>query len=349
MAVHPVTPITPPLIDDERFATNGMVPNASHMKRLAEGFNFVASRCKKQFFLRCQPLNGVDTGSASLEYWWYSTFHAGENTTGITYAVGLAATDLAFTVPPELTIEVRDSAGSSLIASAVLKFSSSGVALAAPDNITQAEGRLVGLTPNTTYTTRFILEEGVRLVYASLTESDTRHADDTVTAVCDPGEYTAEGPIYDAHLADLIEANNDLWRHNGAHLINWCATGDADVSSPTVVATSYTNVLDLSSTAVSSATPGWDVFTIGHNTINRTTVPVKMRALVQRITGTGALDLQLTDGTNTLTIAGSSGAGDQWVEAAGTIPDAKAKWDLHALVSSGSWMIKCMALFEYEA
>ena len=70
-------------------------------------------------------------------------------------------------------------------------------------------------------TARLLVAEGARVVYLTVTERDTQHADDTVTAVCDPGEYTPEAPIYDAHVGDLVDANNRLWKHNGAQLITW--------------------------------------------------------------------------------------------------------------------------------
>lgn len=351
MSKHPVTNILPPLIDDERFSSNGMVPNSVLMKRLAEGFNFVSSRCKKQVQLKCQPLDAVEAGGA-IALVWPVYFRTGENTTGLRVALGLARTDYAFSFgsAPQANLTITTAAGAGAIDEDwTLAVSASGTDVA-PDDLANIEQLITGLSPNTEYKGGWTLTNGARLVYASIVEADARHADDSVTAVCDPGEFMAEGPIYDSHVADLVQANNELWQHSGAHLINWCAPYTMALG-PEVTSTTYVSAIDGVSTTVTGATPGWKLFTQYHNTINRTTVPVKLAIRTDRTAGTGTLDIKLTDGTNTITITGIGDVND-WSTTTANIPaQAGTKWDLHCLVSDGSttFRIHGLALFEYEA
>jgi hypothetical protein len=351
MAKHPVTPFVPPPIDDERFSRNGMVPDAALMKRLAGDFKYISGRAKQQVFLRCQPINNVAAGVALSADVWPFYFRTGENTTGLRVVLGAAATDYTIagtTAYLQFTVNV---AGGSEVIEKVwsLTVGASGVDVT-PNGIAVIHELCTGLSPNTEYTARFDLLAGYRLVFAAITEADTRHADDSVTAVCDPAEFVAEGPIYDAHLADLIEANNELWQHNGAHLINWCADLHED-AAPTTNLTTYTNILDASSTTVTASSPGWNLFTQYHNTANRTTVPVKFAVKTSRTAGAGTLDVRLTDGTNSIAITGIGG-GEIWSTTTANIPaQAGTKWDLQCRVSVGTdtHRIMAIALFEYEA
>jgi hypothetical protein len=350
MSKHIVLPHVPPLIDNERFNMNGNVPSAPVMKRLAETFNYVSGKCKKQFFLKSQALFEVATPDPA-QVIFRGRFRTGHNTTAVRVVLGLAPTDYAFSTSPYVQLVVKDTVPATVTVTPdkwYLTASTTAAAEPVPDQIYYAHSICTGFAANTEYTFSYEVY-GVRVLFASMTECDKHYADDSVTAVCDPGEFVAEGPIYDSHIADLVEANNELWQHNGAHLISWCPNWYDD-TWPALTATSYTNVINNSSTTVTAATPGWNLWTQYHNTVNRTTVPVKLCVLVERVSGTGTFDYRLTDGTNTLGATGASGAGEQWLTTTGTVPaQAGTKWDLHAKVSAGSWRIKAVSLYEWES
>lgn len=350
MANHITQKFIPPLVDSERFNMNGNVPSAAVMKRLAETFNFVSGRCKKQFFLKSQALFEVATPDPA-QVIFRGRFRTGHNTTAIRILLGLAPTDYAFSTSPFVQLVVKDTSPATITITPdtwYLATSTTAAADPVPDGIYHAHSICEGLSANTEYTFHFEVY-GTRVLYASMTECDKNHADDSLTAVCDPGQYVAEGAIYDAQISDLVEANNELWQHNGAHLISWCPNW-YDNTWPALAATSYTNMINNSSTTVTAATPGWNLQTLYHNTVNRTTVPVKLAVLVERVSGVGTFDYRLTDGTNTLGTTGASGAGEQWLTTTGTIPaQASTKWDLHGKVSAGTWRIKAISLYEWES
>lgn len=350
MAKHPTHVVTPALIDDERFSRNGMVPSAPLMKRLAEVFNYAASRCKKQFLSRSQLFSVPESGTSSTVYFWRVRFVLGHGTSAIRIAGGVALTDYAAAAVPTLVFNVYDTSNTLVATKSIATNGLTAGAAVAPGEINHFVIEIEGLTANTEYSLRPSMTEGIRPMYLSVTEADAGFVNDSQTGIANPGAYQAEGPIYDAHISDLIDANNNLWKHNAVSLFNWGAALDEDSgSAPVVSATSYTNVVDAASTTVTAATPGVNLFTLYHNTANRTTVPVKLVAYVARSSGTGTLDIRMTDGTNSISITGTSGAGNQWVTATGTIPvQSGVKWDLQALVSSGVWIVKSVTLFEYE-
>lgn len=349
MTKHVNTPITPTVIDDERFSSNGMVPSAALMRRLADGFNFVSGRCKKQVFVKAQALDSVSPGEAA-QIFWCGYFRTGENTTGLRVAAGLGYTDFGFSTSPYMQLTIRDTVPATIISPKWTFGGSGGGATVTPSEIHNVQDFVTGLSANTEYQWYAEHAQGARLVYLSLTEGESRHSDDTITAVCNPALYPVEGPIYDSHIADLVEANNKLWRHNGAHLISWCSPGDPD-DATAFSSTTYKNAIDFASATVTAATPGWNLFTQYHNTANRTTVPVKMAIKSERASGAGTLDVKLTDGTNSITITGiGAGSSTTWqTSVAANIPaQGGTKWDLHAKVSSGTHRITGLSLFSFE-
>jgi hypothetical protein len=360
MAQHRISPRWPPLVQEERFARNGMVPHAAFHRHMAEGFNFVAAHCKKQVFLKCQPLYAVEAGavvgSVVVDVWPFY-FRTGENTTGLRVAAGLAITEFDFVTAgfvPTARLRVHTAAGV-LVIDESWKFAAPATGTAvAPDDIHHIQDLVTGLDPDTEYRALWQMSGGGRLVFASLSEAQSDVVDDAAGVICSPAGYTAEAPIYDADLAELVTANNELWRHNGAHLIQWCTEYDAgDAPDVTTFAdrTVYTNLLDDTNTTVTATTRGWHLFTQYHNTTNRTTVPVKLAVRSNRTAGSGTLDVKLTDGTNSVTITGIADTAG-WDTVAATIPAQNGgKWDLHVRVSDGSTNheISAICLFEYEA
>jgi hypothetical protein len=350
MTKHAVGQYTPPLIDDERFNRNGMVPNSAALRRLAEGFNYVACRQKKQILARCQLLSAVTGSDASVQHPWPFFFHTGENTTGLTLHLGQVLLDTGFG-SSYAKVTIRDHATGSVADSKELDFYGLAPSTAvAPGEVHHGIYYLTGLTPNTDYYGQFFMFLGSRILYASVSETSCGLADDSVTAVCDPGPLLAEGPIYSTHGLDLVDANNKLWRHNGAHLSSWST--EKEESPVAVSSTTYTNVID-GTTAVAASSIGFDLWTQYHNTANRTTVPCKLAVNALRTAGAGTLDVRYTDGTNSIALTGiGTGGIGSWYVTTGTVPpQAGTKWDIQAKVSAGgtTFDLYAASLFEYEA
>lgn len=351
MARNHTTTTTPALIDDERFSSNGMVPSAPLMQHLAGAFNFVACRAKKLVLCRAQDLVPCDTGSSLVVRVWPTWFRTGENTTGLRVLAGMAPTDLvaAFSLATEYHMYIRDSADVNVVDKAWKYLGTSVGSDVAPGEIHHIYDQIDGLTPNTDYLFVNELLYGARLAYLTVVELESTYADSTVAGVCSPGQLLPEHPIYDSHIGDLVDANNRLWKHNGAQLISH-TTDYRDTNGPTVTSATYINPMDGVSTTVTASSSGWKLYTQYHNTTNRTTVPVKMAVKVLRTVGAGTCDLKFTDGTNSITITGMDGTTTSgWATTTGTLPpQAGTKWDVHMKVTSGTFIFQSLSLYEFE-
>jgi hypothetical protein len=358
MTKHAVGLQTPPLVDDERFNRNGMLPSASAARRLANGFNSVSSRYKKQVLLRSQRLGDVDVSSGGIVTLWPFAFGTGENTSGLTLRVGQALVD-SLGGAGSGQLEIREMATGLLAHEVDLDFSGlSSTTDVAPGDVHHATHNVPGLDPNTEYFGHFFLFGGARIIYASVVENagsaivGTILADDSLPAVCNPGELLSEAPIYDAQVEDLREANNELWRHNGSHLLQWSkdvtATTSGSPDSPLITATTYENVED-GSTAVTAATIGVTLVAEYHNTSNRTTIPVRLAVQAGQTVGSGnVLSVKLTNGTDSIEMATFVDGPGNWCVVSATMPATAAKWDLYAKVDGGTFRLNAVCLWEYE-
>ncbi len=356
MANHTVrTYHWPPVIPDQRFNRNGMTPNAALLRRVADTFNFVAARQKKHIASFCQPINSPSNlASGTYSYFWPTYFRTGEATTKLRVCLGWAPTSDVVNGTWNVHLVNMDTLADD--AKDLVFYAGTGVA-SYPNGYRHIQ-LVFDVSPNTEYKTYNIATGGPVPIYMSIAEDASSLADDSVTAVCNPGAFVAEGPIYDSHVQDLIDANNKLWRHNGSHLISYIGFYDFSVGGSTTAftaataSTTYVNASDLASTTVTSSTVGHKLFTTYHATTNRTTIPVKMAVQVDRTAGAGTCDVRFTDGTNSIVITGIGDNGtDTWATTTGTIPvQSGTKWDLQFRVSVGTttFRIKGASLFEYE-
>lgn len=329
----------------------------SAMRRLADAMNYVSCRQKKLIMWRAQNFRAVNSaGFATTESIWPSFFRTGENTTSIHVYAGVIQTPFAAASPPLLRCNVFPGASGGAAVNAsngegrITHNSASAGAVVNASEVSHKRFRITGLSPNTEYRMVNEVENGMGLAYLVVFESPTRHADDSVAGVCGVGKYQAQGPIYDEHIEDLVDANNRLWKHNGAHLLSWTAdyyvyAGAAGVPRITT-GTTYADVY----------TRDFYLATLYHNTRRRLTaatqVPVKMAIMGQRISGAGTLSVRLTDGTNNIEVTGlGTGGSTSWVTATGFLPAQLANYRLQAKHSDAltTHDLFGVSLFEYEA
>ena len=354
MSKHYVTIAYPPVMNNERFNANGMVPSATLMRNVAKRMNFVACKAKKQVFMKCQTLSAIDSGQPA-EVVWPFAWRTGENSTGLRVVVGMAPTDFAASTAPDLGIVIGAINGATLTTKRFYYNDRAG-ATVTPDEIHWVTDTITGLSANSNYRAHCECSQGMRIIALSVVELAVAQADDSVTAVCNSGVFPAEGDIYDSHMADLVEANNELWRHNGSHLLTYTLPysdlGTVRSTAAFAAPTTYTNILDATSTSVAATSPGFQLVTQYHNTTNRTTVPVAMAVKAERTLGAGSLRVRITDGTNTLEFLGITTSSDDWFITTGTIPAQAAgtKWDLQARVSAAGteFDIHSVCVWEFE-
>lgn len=346
---HLISRMTPSLSHANHHAVANRTPSPAAMQRVAAGFNHVSGRQKKVVLFRMQNYRAIYGGSSAAINVWPGYFRTGENTTAVVVYVGLTTTPFVTVSPPSFRCLIKTTAGVTVNAAGEGTCTYDGASAGAtvtPDEVSYKKMVITGLSSNTEYRIENEVTNGACLLYLMIREASVRHADDSVAGVCSPDKFANQGPIYDEHVEDLCNANNLLWRHNGAHLFSWAADYEINVGAaglPTVTGnTSYTDVY--------TARP-FTLQTLYHNTRRRTTVPLRMAVLADRTGGTGTLDVRITDGTNSIAVTGMADGGlVTWVAATGSLPAQLASYHLEARHSNGTTTHRILgvSLFSFE-
>ena len=354
MGNHPVTTEAVPPIHTERFGNNNMAPSSMALRMIANKLNQVASRQKRQILCMAQNLNDVKVGSSGAIIAWPTYFRTGENHESLRVLAGGIATDFAASSVPEVLLSIKTATYTSTGISGSIKFNGRGAVATSPDGIVHSGVTISGLSSNTEYMIEMQCTNGARLAYMNITEHVDFAADDATAGVCNPGVFLNEGPIYSSHMQDIIDSANSLWRHNAAQLVGWVTTfEDASVSGtgkPKINGTTYTNIVDGTSTSVSANTPGFKLYTTYGGTSQRTNaIPVKLAVRSIR----GSVDkVRFTDGTNSIEIdyAGATKY-NGWAVTTGTIPaQTGTKWDLQVKATGAvDAYLDAAFLWQYEA
>lgn len=339
------SPFNDPLrMDSERFACNGQPPNPIGFQRLADGFNHIIGRRMKVVMCRAANLASVPGGTANTGV-WPTYFRTGDAQTAFAVYAGLGQSDTS-SATPYFQVSVYTASSEVVFAENVISYNGqqtgTGVTLS---EISHVSTLVEGLTANTEYYAFFEGFNGVRPVYVLALLGGQKTVDTAVTPVCDPTSAVAEAPIYDLDMGRLVTASNNLWRHNGTHLMAWACNYDS-AAAPATVATGYTDLL--------TGTADTRKFTIAaqyHTTLMRTTLPVKLAVKAERTAGAGTCDVRLYDGTNSIAVTGiDQSKTDNWYTAPGTIPAATTTtWQIQALAQAGStFEIQSVVLFPFE-
>jgi hypothetical protein len=240
-----------------------MVVGSEAYYKLAQATNFVAAYQRKTIGHHSQSLLGVAAGSASAPLSsWRGHFHTGHGATYVSleaivarpdagtdpymdFTVTNATTDVLYSTSTQIHYPLIDAAATDVADEWALGACGAAV-----------EG-------DTSYYYQVRLYDYMRPISCVLYERAAAAPDDTTTAGCDP-RYSVGAPILDAQLGDLATALCKMLRNNRAHLIAWAALDGSGANS--IAGTTYTNILDGTSTSVSATTPGWRVETAYHET-----------------------------------------------------------------------------------
>lgn len=350
MTKYAASPKPPPYLHPEIVASADFLPTPTGFQRAADGYNYISCRQKKFIFLRSQNHNSVTGGSSAAVPIWPAYFRTGENTTGLEVRVGVCQTPFAAVSPPELSVYIKTPGAGTTAGEGHITYEGASATTAVPPNaISHQKMVITGLSSNTEYVLDSDCTNGMCLTYMSAYEMTNRHADDSVAGVCGPAKFVAGAPILDEHIEDLKDANNRLWKHNGAQLVSWCCDYEAQsagtgIPRPAAGPTSYTDLY---------TAPLYLPLSY-HNTRRRTTVPVKMAVMAERSNGAGTLSVRLTDGTSSIEVTGIGAGGilpTSWATNTGTLAATSASYKIQYKYSEAvttRHRIYAVSLFEFE-
>lgn len=148
--------------------------------------------------------------------------------------------------------------------------------------------------------------------------------------------YAAVGaPILDGQRARLLEMLTQMWSRNSAVLFQYAAERD-DSSAPELASATQTNILDETSTTVTSATPPCGEVDLTYKrTLGTATVKAEFWCYARTTSGSGG-SVRLKNSAGTLaTITGITTVG-AWYSASCDLTAQVDKYDVHMATSTGT-------------
>jgi hypothetical protein len=344
MATHSLPYQYPSIIQHAAACRNNMVPDAAYVRRLANGLNHVVAFRRKAPLMFCRPMNAVpaNTSDAAVTH-WHAYITTGYGVNQLAFRMGLmkASSGTLGTTDPYVKWNVGGTDTDELHYSAI-DAAKSDVA----DEIMWGEIRYA-VSSNTAYPIYMQAVGRARPLCALVYEIAEIPVDDTNTGVSNPS-ITPGTPILDAQSSDLALNGTELWQQNAAHVFSW--TSDIGTASPAITATSYTNILDETSTSHSAATPGVQFDLTYMNSFSRTTVPCVLAVRASSAVGTSANNaVRLYDGSTAIATVSSIGTSATWYTATANIATGSLKVDIQAQANSGDTVtVDAVTLYQHE-
>ena len=344
--------LIPPAIQEKRWARNGLPVDAQLQSGLANLPNQIAKWRTKEVFRSCGKMGFLTTGtdalisSASDRDRWRFAFHTGPfaKEIKITFLMCLKSGDPGF--DPYGQLEIFTTGGSS-VGTATMHFGNAAGGTNIPVNYGTNSGS-IAVDPDTDYYGVISDFDAARIVSACVYE---RSLDpDTTNGYLSAG-YAAGVNIYDTDRSGPMLLAADMWKKGGAHLLNWTVD---DQSSPiTTSSTTSTNIVDTTSTTVSSSTPGYIIDLTHSDRLSETDgIPCVLAAygkyvITPPVTG-GTLKLKDSAGTTLATVTGFDATAG-WQTTTVTIPAANDRYDLQFASGSGTATFSLYAVSLYQS
>jgi hypothetical protein len=356
VAQNPTTWQAQPPIQINRWIRNSRHPNASLASTLGQHANAAALfRTKEVCSFSASIPQLVSMGAGAHSHWRFA-FHSGPYTTQLMVIMLLAPPTQGYSANAYGLFEIRDSAGSALIASDTFPYGPSPIGAATARGwqyIKQVRKQLT-ISPDTDYTVTISSVDNA-MIYActafelpALTENSSGYL---------PQNYSAKGSILDLHRQNLAAQIKNVWRRGGAHVLNWSISDRSIAATPiTTTSATMTNVIDNATTTVTAASLGYSLVMTGKDRVSQTTgVPVRISALASAstaaATNTGSLQLKNASGTviPLITNGWATNGTATWVWANAVIPATADKWDLmYSSDGTRTFSLYCVSIMEYD-
>lgn len=323
MTAVTVSPAWLPMIQPARFVRNGLVvPPYVESAMRADANRIMAFRGKNLFVAPgyCDPPSG---GVGTAEQWrWYG--HTSPYCKRLHVHVLMAQQDHGTLADSYATFKLYDSANVQIGATLEFHYGASSAGTNDVPSDWQDFYATIDVTADIDVHGLFSVVDGARLIDGLVFE-------ETLAPDTDNGYFasiTAGSNIYDSDRQNLATLVNLLLRRGGSQCFNWNVDGPTPI---TTTSATKTNIIDLTSVAPSSQTPGFTLDMTGKNRDSETTVPCKLAVYGKWTAGVDAskVHVELVDSAGT-TIADIKGysAGGGWLTGQCDLPASAAKYDL---------------------
>lgn len=283
----------PKAIHHLRWCRNGAVPDTYLATQLVEGLNHVIAY-RRKLVMSCCELGSLVDGSAGTTTNWRARFKSGRGVSSLRFRLGLGL-DNHNSGDARVDVDVTESGGSTTTIRVDFGDSANGSGGDAPSTIGWFT-RTVSIDAETVYEIAIKGIDGGRPLCVLCHEYADPEVDESRGfAELSP---TAGFDITSDFRKEVFRKLCSAWLENGAHLFTWPGKGNGTARS--VTGTTWTNLLDLSSTSVTGATPGYTFNSAGSGS-------TALATLLPLVRLSGSNDLPVTLCAFANTDAGSTG------------------------------------------
>lgn len=330
----------PQIVEYRRDAMNGMYPSANFYAAIVNAQNHVVAHRHREVYNFETELGAAAYGYSGTTTIARFRFRAGYGATSARVVVLMGRDNtgaVASTPSASVTFNGTDAGPFAFGVSSVATDDE-------PDNLATFTGT-VALTGGTVYECAVSTVDYARVLGVSVQELGSLTVDEAINYYTS-WRPVANGPIYDSDIQRTLEGLSKIWKQNGGTACHW---GLKSGAARTRTSATPINIIDNSSTSVSTSTPGWTLDLRYRNSRRRTGVPVELAVYGSIPAGTGAVTL-VDSGGATVATANVTSLSATWSTAAVTLPATLAKYDIH-VAGDGTNMasVYAVSLTEYEA
>jgi hypothetical protein len=322
-------------MQERRWITNGRVPQADLYTMLATQTNQAVAYRRKELFRAGGLANALaSVAPPSTRARWRFRGHTGPMTSRLVVVLMMLPADTTVT-SPYASVNVTD--GGAYNVTKTFYFGSTGTGGTAPSSITTTKLYFASVPSDSEIYGTFTDKDGARLVSAVVYEESL--ALDTANGYSDQN-FAVQQPIYDSHRSTLAQLAGNMWTRGAAHVWNWTADQD---STATVITAATLNVIDGTSTTVTTSSPGATLDMRYKNSVGLATVTCTFAVYANMGLGTGSVILKDSAGSAIATI--TVGTTLQWYTVTASLPATSAKYDVHATCAN-TMTVYAFSLYE---
>jgi hypothetical protein len=339
----PVTKRYPHVIQHSQWCRNGLVPDAAFATVSRNAQNHILGYRKKVVFQTSdRPLTVGHTSSGTAFRFRCQTGHG---TTHLVYVLWLALSTDSANTDPTVVLTTKIAGGATT--TNTIHFGIRGV-IAPYRTLNEATIRTVrvAVTANTTYECAIAIADYGCVQSACVYEEGEAAVDSSVDYYMNPSAGMDQ-PIYAADRYRHLRGLSHIWRHNGAHVLNYSPLFGAKTNATTT----FKNVID-NSTSVTAATPGFNVFPFLENSCRLSdSKAIDLIFAVHGKTSAGSDgEVKLQNASGAIVSITNISTTEQWYTTTVSVPavDTVGKVDIwFRKASAGTTTLNAVSVYEY--